>query len=164
MVRGQSEIDGVSWQAVLKRDRLRDGQFVYLALTTGVYCRPSCPARHPHRRNALLLGSAPEAERLGYAACRRCHPDSLAPAERSIKAALLYIEVHLGPNDYPLYIIPGVWTQSEPPSPYVPVNCRPLAQSVCDARRLIRFKERLRVGESISSQLWRRLRIESSAV
>jgi AraC family transcriptional regulator of adaptative response/methylated-DNA-[protein]-cysteine methyltransferase len=130
MVRGQSEIDGVSWQAVLKRDRLRDGQFVYLALTTGVYCRPSCPARHPHRRNALLLGSAPEAERLGYAACRRCHPDSLAPAERSIKAALLYIEVHLDQTITLNTLSQVSGLSPKPPSPYVPVNCRPLAQSV----------------------------------
>lgn len=150
MVRGLSEIDAVSWQAVLKRDRLRDGQFVYLALTTGIYCRPSCPARHPHRRNALLLGSAAEAERLGYAACRRCHPDSLAPAEKSIRAALLYIEVHLDET-----ITLNTLSQVSGLSPnhlhhtfQLIVGLSPKA--FCDARRLIRFKERLRVGESIS--------------
>src|SRR5580692_9839438 len=96
MPKGLVDIDSATWQTVLQRDRLSDGKFVYVALTTGIYCRPSCPARHPHRRNTVFVESVVEAERLGYAACRRCHPDALAPAERSIRAALMYIEAHLG--------------------------------------------------------------------
>jgi AraC family transcriptional regulator of adaptative response/methylated-DNA-[protein]-cysteine methyltransferase len=96
MARGLVEIDGATWETVLRRDRLQDGKFVYVTLTTGIYCRPSCPARHPHRGNAAFVESVAEAEQLGYAACRRCHPDSLAPAERSIQAALIYIEARLG--------------------------------------------------------------------
>jgi hypothetical protein len=49
------EISNLAWNAILKRDRHHDGKFVYAALTTGIYCRPSCPARHPHRRNTLLF-------------------------------------------------------------------------------------------------------------
>ena len=46
-----SEISNVAWRAVLKKDRHYDGKFVYAAVTTGIYCRPSCPSRNPHRRN-----------------------------------------------------------------------------------------------------------------
>jgi AraC family transcriptional regulator, regulatory protein of adaptative response / methylated-DNA-[protein]-cysteine methyltransferase len=86
-----------SWRAVSRRDRHFDGRFVYVALTTNIYCRPSCPARLPHRKHVLILTSAAEAERTGYSACRRCHPgaDSFAPAEKSIRLALEFIEAHL---------------------------------------------------------------------
>ena len=69
MAKGLVEIDTATWQTVLQRDRLQDGNFVYVALTTGIYCRPSCPARHPHRRNVVIVESVAKAERLGYAAC-----------------------------------------------------------------------------------------------
>jgi AraC family transcriptional regulator, regulatory protein of adaptative response / methylated-DNA-[protein]-cysteine methyltransferase len=70
---------------------------VYVALTTGIYCRPSCPARHPRRREVLVFPTAEDADRQGYTACRRCHPSagSFAPAETSIKVALEYIDAHL---------------------------------------------------------------------
>src|SRR5580693_4343733 len=144
------EIDSVVWQKVLQRDRLQDGKFVYVALTTGIYCRPSCPARHPHRRNAALVESVAEAEQLGYTACRRCHPDSVAPAERSIRAALIYIEARLG-RTITLNTLSQVSSLS-------PNHLHQTFQRIvglspkgfCDARRLARFKERLRAGESIS--------------
>jgi AraC family transcriptional regulator of adaptative response/methylated-DNA-[protein]-cysteine methyltransferase len=150
MAKGLVEIDGDTWQTVLQRDRLQDGKFVYVALTTGIYCRPSCPARHPHRRNAVLVETVAEAEQLGYAACRRCHPDSLAPAERSIQAALIYIEAHLGHT-----ITLNVLSQVSGLSPnHLHQTFRRIVglspKGFCDARRLARFKERLRVGESIS--------------
>src|ERR1700720_3058091 len=89
------EISNAAWQAVLKKDPHYDGKFVYAAVTTGIYCRPSCPARNPHRRNTLIFLTKTEAERRGYVSCLRCRPNSLTPAERSIKAALEYIEAHL---------------------------------------------------------------------
>ena len=47
-----AQIDAVSaWAAVLARDRQADGRFVTGVLTTGIYCRPSCAARHPKRDN-----------------------------------------------------------------------------------------------------------------
>ena len=72
IARKQSEIDETVWQAVLRRDRNFDGKFVYAALTTGIYCRPSCPARHPHRRNTLIFLTGDDAEREAFIACRRC--------------------------------------------------------------------------------------------
>ncbi|HUK32397.1 MAG TPA: Ada metal-binding domain-containing protein [Vicinamibacterales bacterium] len=92
---GRSGITRAAWQAVLLRDRHHDGKFVYAASTTGIYCRPSCPARHPHRRNTIRFSTAADAERRGYVACRRCHPDTFAPAELSVGRALRYIETHL---------------------------------------------------------------------
>ena len=62
------------WSAVLKRDKTQDGRFVFGVLTTGVYCRPSCPARKPLRENVRFYETTQEAERAGLHACKRCRP------------------------------------------------------------------------------------------
>jgi AraC family transcriptional regulator of adaptative response/methylated-DNA-[protein]-cysteine methyltransferase len=62
------------WNAVLARDSSRDGSFVFAVKSTGIYCRPSCPARRP-RRDQVSFFQVPEAaEREGFRACKRCHP------------------------------------------------------------------------------------------
>jgi AraC family transcriptional regulator, regulatory protein of adaptative response / methylated-DNA-[protein]-cysteine methyltransferase len=145
------EISNAAWQAVVKKDRQYDGKFVYAAVTTGIYCRPSCPARNPQRRNALIFLTAAEAEREGYTACLRCHPNSLTPAEKGIKAALDYIEAHMDQA-----ITLNTLSQVAGLSPHHMqetfkriVGLSPKA--FCDARRIARFKQYLRAGQSISS-------------
>lgn len=61
--------------AVTARDRRFDGQFIMTVRTTGIYCRPSCPARTPKRSNVRfhLTSTAHEA---GYRACKRCLPEA----------------------------------------------------------------------------------------
>ena len=49
------ETDDQRWEAVLRRDRAADGRFVTGVLTTGIYCRPSCAARHPKRENVRFF-------------------------------------------------------------------------------------------------------------
>lgn len=62
------------WDAVTKRDSADDGKFYFGVLTTGVYCRPSCPARQPLRKNVRFYESPGEAERDGLRPCLRCRP------------------------------------------------------------------------------------------
>lgn len=62
------------WRAVLEKDKAQDGCFFYAVVTTGVYCRPSCPARRPLRKNVRFYGTPVEAERDGFKACLRCRP------------------------------------------------------------------------------------------
>ena len=62
------------WQAVLARDRRFDGAFVYAVRSTGIYCRPSCASRRPHRTQVTFFPIPEAAEREGFRACRRCHP------------------------------------------------------------------------------------------
>jgi AraC family transcriptional regulator, regulatory protein of adaptative response / methylated-DNA-[protein]-cysteine methyltransferase len=61
------------WTAILEHDPSFDGQFFYAVKTTGVYCRPSCPAR-PKPKNVVIYDTCGEAERAGFRACKRCHP------------------------------------------------------------------------------------------
>ena len=76
------------WRAVLARDRSRDGQFVTGVLTTGIYCRPSCPARHPRRSNVRFFPTAGAARDAGLRACLRCSPDTVSREEEAVQAAI----------------------------------------------------------------------------
>lgn len=64
------------------RDPRYDGYFFVGVISTGIYCRPSCPARLPKRRNVRLFQSAAAAQEAGLRACKRCDPDA-APGSPS---------------------------------------------------------------------------------
>lgn len=64
------------YRALCGRDARFDGWFYTAVRTTGVYCRPSCPARTPYRENVTFYPSAAAAQRAGYRACKRCRPDA----------------------------------------------------------------------------------------
>lgn len=64
------------YRAVAARDARFDGQFVTAVRTTGIYCRPSCPAITPKRSNVTFLPTAAAAQQSGFRACRRCLPDA----------------------------------------------------------------------------------------
>lgn len=145
--------DDDCWNAVLRRDRGSDGKFVYAALTTGIYCRASCPARHPHRRNTLFFKTVADAEQEGFIPCRRCHPrsNSLTPAEASIKAALDYIEAHA---DHRVTLNSLSQVAGLSPNHFQQAFSKIIGLSpkaFCDARRLHHLKRRLKNGESVIS-------------
>jgi AraC family transcriptional regulator, regulatory protein of adaptative response / DNA-3-methyladenine glycosylase II len=64
------------YRALQSHDPRFDGWFFIAVRTTGIYCRPSCPAITPQRRNVTFLPSAAAAQRAGYRACKRCRPDA----------------------------------------------------------------------------------------
>lgn len=70
--------DDQRYRAVHSRDPRFDGVFYTAVRTTGIYCRPSCPARTPQRENTRFYPTAAAAQEAGYRACKRCRPD-LAP-------------------------------------------------------------------------------------
>jgi AraC family transcriptional regulator of adaptative response/methylated-DNA-[protein]-cysteine methyltransferase len=74
------------WAQVLARDRAADGQFWYSVVTTGIYCRPSCPSRMANPENVGLHATLRDAKATGFRACLRCHPDG--PSLEAANAAL----------------------------------------------------------------------------
>ena len=74
------------------RDRSLDGQFIGAVKTTGVYCKPSCPARRPLRENVEFFWTADEARVAGYRSCMRCKPDEVGRDREAVAAALKFIE------------------------------------------------------------------------
>ena len=76
------------WAAVIDREKNADDAFVYSVKTTGVYCRPSCPARLARRENVAFHPTPKDAERAGFRACKRCKPnDPSAPGEQAAMVA-----------------------------------------------------------------------------
>ncbi|MGX1668764.1 DNA-3-methyladenine glycosylase 2 family protein [Streptomyces sp. NPDC055400] len=65
------------YEAVRSRDARFDGEFFFAVETTGIYCRPSCPAVTPRRKNVRYYATAAAAQGSGFRACRRCRPDAV---------------------------------------------------------------------------------------
>ncbi len=83
----------VLWQAVRMRDAGFDGRFIFGVRSTGIYCRPGCPARTPRRRQVIFFATTSEAQAAGFRACRRCRPDdALPPNQQLVQAACQVIE------------------------------------------------------------------------
>lgn len=62
------------WRSIVERDHQVDEQFVYGVLTTGIFCRPSCPSRQPKRENVLFFADIEQAHSAGLRPCKRCKP------------------------------------------------------------------------------------------
>ena len=84
--------DDECWAAGSARDRRFDGRFIIGVLTTGIYCRPSCPARHPKRENVKFFASPDDARAAGLRACLRCSPDDVSRDERAVLSAIAAIQ------------------------------------------------------------------------
>jgi methylphosphotriester-DNA--protein-cysteine methyltransferase len=142
------------WQAVVNRDRGRDGHFVFAVSTTGIYCRPSCPARRPRPENVSFFANPAAAERAGYRACRRCRPKAVAsPQEELVARAMSWLDAHIEERvtlprlAAALSVSPGhvqrTFTRVTGISP----------RAYAAARRLELAKTRLRNGADVTSAL-----------
>ncbi|MDB5694583.1 MAG: bifunctional DNA-binding transcriptional regulator/O6-methylguanine-DNA methyltransferase Ada [Sphingomonas bacterium] len=85
-----------AWAAFEARDRASDGRFVGAVRTTGIYCKPSCPARHPRRENVAFYPDGAAARAAGFRACLRCRPDEVARDRVAVEAALRLLDTQTG--------------------------------------------------------------------
>jgi AraC family transcriptional regulator of adaptative response/methylated-DNA-[protein]-cysteine methyltransferase len=81
-----------AWAAFMRRDRSWDGRVIGAVKTTGIYCKPSCPARRPKREHVEFFASAQEAQAAGYRSCLRCKPDEVGRDRAAVAAAVKLIE------------------------------------------------------------------------
>ncbi|MEO6579969.1 MAG: methylated-DNA--[protein]-cysteine S-methyltransferase [Sphingomicrobium sp.] len=81
-----------AWAAFERRDRGWDGRVIGAVKTTGIYCKPSCPARHPKRDNVEFFIDPAEARAAGYRACLRCRPDEVGRDREAVARAVAIIE------------------------------------------------------------------------
>ncbi len=94
---GQISADEL-WRAVETRDARYDSRFVFGALSTKIYCRPSCPSKRPSRRRVVFFGGPRAAEVAGFRACLRCRPrdeDAASSHQRIVEEACAFIERNL---------------------------------------------------------------------
>ena len=142
------------WQASLSRDARADGTFVLGVRSTHIYCRPSCPARRPLRRNVVFFRTGEEAEKQGFRACRRCKPNEIAGPVALVKAASRQLAesredtVRFGELATKLGSTPATLRRA-----FLQVTgLRP--RELVEALRLERFKKMLRDGKSITEALY----------
>jgi AraC family transcriptional regulator of adaptative response/methylated-DNA-[protein]-cysteine methyltransferase len=81
-----------AWAAFMRRDRSWDGQVIGAVSTTGIYCKPSCPAKRPKREHVHFFATAEEARAAGYRACLRCKPDEVGRDREAVAQAVKLIE------------------------------------------------------------------------
>src|SRR5580692_1081389 len=86
MVANATHPDDAKYAALVARDRRFDGLFFVGVTSTGIYCRPICPARTPQRRNCRFFDSPQAAEATGLRPCLRCRPE-LAPGNAPVDAS-----------------------------------------------------------------------------
>ena len=144
------------WQAVLDRNRSLDGTFVFGVTSTGVFCRPSCPAKRPRRENVRFFAHATAAEHAGYRACLRCRPKAVDgnPQAALVRAVCRYIEQHIE-DRLTLSLLARVFRRS-------PFHLQRTFKSVLgvspkayiDACRLRQVKQNLQAGHSVTTSLY----------
>lgn len=81
-----------AWAAFMRRDRSWDGRVIGGVKTTGIYCKPSCPARRPKREHVEFFSTAEQARAAGYRACLRCTPDEIGRDRNAVAKAVKLIE------------------------------------------------------------------------
>ena len=80
--------DEARWRIALAKDRRFDGTFVTGVHSTGIYCRPSCPARAPKRENVSFYATPTDAEAAGLRPCLRCRPEAVSRDEAAVMEAI----------------------------------------------------------------------------
>ncbi|MES2135603.1 MAG: methylated-DNA--[protein]-cysteine S-methyltransferase [Pseudomonadota bacterium] len=81
-----------AWAAFMRRDRAWDGRVIGAVKTTGIYCKPSCPARRPKREHVIFYATPEEALAAGFRPCLRCKPDEVGRDREAIANAIKFME------------------------------------------------------------------------
>lgn len=142
------------WQATLARDSRADGTFVLAVRSTHIYCRPSCPARRPLRRNAVFFRTREEAEKQGYRPCLRCRPNEISGSVALVQRAAqqLAASTEEGIRLSGLARELGTTQATLRRAVLQVTGLKP--RELAEALRVKRFKSMLRAGRSITDALY----------
>jgi len=145
------------WNAVLTKDARFDGQFVFAVSSTGIYCRPSCPARRPHREHVSFFQLPEAAEQAGFRACRRCHPRNARVVDPQIQMARQVCRI-IEENDGEPTTLAALSEQLGVSSFHLQRTFKSIMgitpRRYAEAYRVNRFKQGVRKGEAITSAIY----------
>jgi AraC family transcriptional regulator, regulatory protein of adaptative response / methylated-DNA-[protein]-cysteine methyltransferase len=144
------------WKAVLARDESQDGTFVFGVRSTEIYCKPSCPSRHPNIEQVVFFHGPDEAEQSGFRACKRCRPREQGNSRRTelVQRVCEFIDQHL---DEKLTLSSLSREAGLSPFHFQRTFKRLLGISprqYIEARRVERVKRSLRRGETVTDALY----------
>jgi AraC family transcriptional regulator of adaptative response/methylated-DNA-[protein]-cysteine methyltransferase len=145
------------WQGVLAKNASFDGIFVYAVRSTGVYCRPSCPARRPRREQVLFFPLPEAAQQAGFRPCQRCHPQSTSahnPHAELVQRVCHFIEHHL---ESPLTL--ATLSEAVGMSPHYLQRVFKRIMGITphqytEARRLSWLKAQLKEGQAVTAAIY----------
>lgn len=156
MGRHEQTVQEQRWDAVVARDAGQDGQFFFAVSTTGVYCRPSCPAKRPRRNNVTFFRTPEAAEQAGFRACLRCKPRSATtnPQASLVKNICRFIEQHL---DEPITLMRLSDEFGQSPFHLQRTFKKALGispKAYADSYRMGQLKQNLRAGHNVTRALY----------
>ncbi|HTM01789.1 MAG TPA: bifunctional DNA-binding transcriptional regulator/O6-methylguanine-DNA methyltransferase Ada [Candidatus Omnitrophota bacterium] len=141
------------WRAVLARDARQDGRFVFGVRSTGIYCRPSCPARKPRKNQVVFFPDADAAEHAGFRSCKRCRPRDTAPHPHAglVRRVCAHIEERAAEERVTLEALARVARMSPHHLQRTFRSATGISpRQYADAVRLTALKERLRRKEPVT--------------
>ena len=149
------ESDTIKWKAIIARDSSKDGSFVFGVRSTGIYCKPSCPARHPHIEQVVFFSLPEDAERYGFRACKRCHPNKQGDLKtETVQRVCKFIDRNLNEK-----LTLKTLSREASLSPYhfhrtfkKTLGITP--RDYVEARRLEKVRDSLRKGETVTNALY----------
>jgi AraC family transcriptional regulator, regulatory protein of adaptative response / methylated-DNA-[protein]-cysteine methyltransferase len=142
------------WEATLARDSRADGTFVLAVRSTHIYCRPSCPARRPLRRNVIFYRTREEAEKQGFRPCLRCRPNEVSGAVVLVQRAVRHL-AESPEESVRLAALARMLGTTEATLRRAFLQVTGLApRELAEALRIKRFKGMLRSGKSITDALY----------
>lgn len=145
------------WRSVLARDMEADGAFVYAVRTTGIYCRPTCPSRRARREHVTFFALPEAAERAGFRACRRCHPEQVTIRDPQVEVVRRVCRaIVANPEELPTL---ASLSADVGLSPFHLQRTFKRVMGItprqyADACRMDRLKGELRKGEAVTSALY----------
>src|SRR6266516_3466185 len=145
------------WNAVLSRDASRDGSFVFAVRSTGIYCRPSCPARRPRREQVQFFQLPEAAEQAGFRACRRCHPRRIRNHHPEIELVRSVCET-IDENDEQPLTLKTLSSETGVSAHHLQRTFKDVMgitpRQYTEARRLKQFKANVKSGASVTEAMY----------
>lgn len=141
-----------AWKMV--ESRSATAIFVYAVRSTGIYCRPSCPSRRPLKTSVRFFATSELAERAGYRACKRCRPSEDHPRRQSLTLACEYLDEHIE-ETVKLDVLGKLLGMS-------PFHAQRIFRQALGitprqyqhARRMEKFREQLRIRDSVTEAVY----------
>jgi AraC family transcriptional regulator of adaptative response/methylated-DNA-[protein]-cysteine methyltransferase len=142
------------WQATLARDGRADGVFFFGVKSTQIYCRPSCPARRPLRKNTLFFPTTHDAEVQGFRPCRRCKPNEIPAAVRIVQRAAQVLQSDLDDSVNVTALAGTIGVKTDALRRAFRQQAGLTPKELAAALRLKKFKKLLHDGSSITDALY----------
>lgn len=162
MLQTQSHMPAITnnpelWNAVLSRDASQDGTFVFAVRSTGIYCRPSCPARRPRKEQVSFFQIPEAAEQAGFRACRRCHPRRALTADPQIELVRRICHAIDEHNEEPV-TLKTLSTETGVSAHHLQRTFKDVMgitpRQYAETRRLQQFKSRIKGGASVTEAMY----------